>query len=108
MVHMSGKRTKPKKTKHKTKLISTDEEISEIEFHRDNKISFKITVRKGARIESVPKKKLEKLPTKQRRFWKFENDWLIQYGLTSPRAKFRSKPKISDGCLYIRTPYPKS
>ena len=78
---MVGRKSKLIKRKQKIKPISTNEEISEIEFHGDNRISLKITVRKGARIESVPKKKLEKLATKQRLYWKLENEWLILYGL---------------------------
>jgi hypothetical protein len=81
MVRKSKKKTKQNKKKQKPKPTSTNEEISEIEFHGDNKISLKITVRKGARIESVPKKKLEKLATKQRLYWKLEKEWLILYGL---------------------------
>jgi hypothetical protein len=81
MDRRSKKKFKPKQRIQKTKLVPTNEKISETEFHGDNKISLKITVRKGARIESVPKKKLEKLATKQTRYWKLENDWLILYGL---------------------------
>ena len=81
MGRKTNRKVKPKKRKQKPKLASTNEEISEIEFHGDNKISLRITVRKGARIESVPKKKLEKLATKQRLIWKLENDWLILYGI---------------------------
>ena len=81
MGHKSKKKIKPKQRNQKTKPTSTNEEIFETEFHGDNKISLKITVRKGARIESVPKKKLEKLATKQTRYWKLEYDWLILYGI---------------------------
>ena len=75
------KKFRPKQKNQKVKPVSTNEEIFETEFHGDNKISLKITVRKSARIESVPKKKLEKLATKQTRYWKLENDWLILYGI---------------------------
>ena len=81
MVRKSKKKAKPKKKKQKPKPRSTNEEISENDFHSDNIIRLKVTVRKGARIESVPKKKLEKLATKQRLYWKLENEWLILYGL---------------------------
>ena len=81
MGRRSEKKLKPKQRNQKPTMVSTNEEISKIEFHGDNKISLKITVRKGARIESVPKKKLEKLATKQRLIWKLENDWLTLYGL---------------------------
>jgi len=45
--------------------ISTAEILSEVEVDSENVARLKITVRKGARIESVPKKKLEKLATNQ-------------------------------------------
>ena len=43
-------------------------------------VRLKVTVRKGARIESVPLKKLEKLANKARRYWKLEDGWLILVG----------------------------
>lgn len=41
----------------------------------------KVRVHKGARIESVPLRKLEKLASKTSRYWKFEDGWLILMGL---------------------------
>ena len=81
MGRKTKKKIKPKQKNQKAKLVSTNEELSEIEFHGDDMIKLKVTVRKGARIESVPKKKLETLSTKQRLIWKLENEWLILYGL---------------------------
>ena len=81
MGRKSKKMLKPKQRNQKAKPVSTDEEISETEVHADNIVRLKVTVRKGARIESVPKKKLEKLATKQRLIWKLENELLTLYGL---------------------------
>ena len=81
MGRKSKKKFKSKQRNQKAKLVSTDEEISGTEVHGDDMIKLKVTVRKGARIESVPKKKLEKLATQQKLIWKLENEWLILYGL---------------------------
>lgn len=62
--------------------ISTAEILSEAEVDSENVARLKATVRKGARIESVPKKKLEKLASKTKLYWKFEDGWLILYGLS--------------------------
>ncbi|MEM3377534.1 MAG: hypothetical protein QXV09_07205 [Candidatus Bathyarchaeia archaeon] len=41
------------------------------------KIRLKVTVRKGARIESVPLRQLEKASGYKKKRWEFENGWLI-------------------------------
>jgi len=67
------------KRKQKTKLkqISKNPIKTETEVDADNVIRLKITVRKGARIESVPIKKLEKLATKKQKQWELKGEWLI-------------------------------
>ena len=45
----------------------------------ENIIRLKVTVRKGARIESVPLKKLERLANQKKLGWKYEDGWLILY-----------------------------
>jgi leucyl-tRNA synthetase len=84
-VVLEGK-ARPKKKKHKMSKskrskVSTSKIIDNLDFSSDEIVRLKITVRKGARIESVPLKKLERLATKTRRYWKFENGWLILLGL---------------------------
>ncbi len=79
-------RTRPKKkTKKKSKSKQSQPSTSEImvsrDFSSEEIVRLKVTVRKGARIESVPLKKLERLATKKRRYWKFEDGWLILFGL---------------------------
>ena len=76
-----GRRQK-KKSKSKTRLIPTDEVLSKAEIDSESVIRLKVTVRKGARIESVPLKKLEKLASRSRLYWKFEDGWLILGGLS--------------------------
>ena len=66
-----------RKQKTKPKQISKNPIKPETEVDADNIIRLKITVRKGARIESVPIKKLEKLATKNRKQWEIEGEWLI-------------------------------
>lgn len=71
-----------KKLKSKIRSISTDEALSKAEVDSENVVRLKATIRKGARIESVPLKKLEKLANKTRLHWKLEDNWLILYGLS--------------------------
>ena len=70
-----------KKKKAKIKATTTDETLSKYEIDAEKILRLKVTVRKGARIESVPLKKLEKLSTQPKRFWKLKDEWLILYGL---------------------------
>jgi len=63
--------------------ISTEEVLPKTEVDSENVVRLKVTVRKGARIESVPLKKLEKLASKTRLHWKLKDDgWLILVGLS--------------------------
>ena len=41
------------------------------------KVRLKVTVRKGARIESVPLKQLEKANNYKKKKWEFKEGWLI-------------------------------
>jgi hypothetical protein len=41
------------------------------------KIRLKVTVRKGARIESIPLRKLEKASGYKKKRWEFKDGWLI-------------------------------
>ena len=59
---------------------STSEIMAGLDFTSEDIVRLKVTVRKGARIESVPLKKMEKLANKKRCYWKFENGWLILVG----------------------------
>jgi len=70
----SKKRTK-KALKSKPKTIPVDSVKSET--NADEVIRLKITFRKGARIESVPIKKLEKIATAKRKQWELKDKWLI-------------------------------
>ena len=70
-----------KKKKAKIKAITTDETLSKYEIDAEKILRLKVTVRKGACIESVPLKKLEKLSIQPKRFWKLKDGWLILYGL---------------------------
>ena len=53
--------------------------LSEHLIKSDNIIRLKVTVRKGARIESVPLKKLERLTNRKKLRWKYDDGWLILY-----------------------------
>jgi len=75
-------RRSKKKQKSKIKPISTEEVLSNAKIDSENIIRLKVTVRKGARIESVPLKKLEKLASKTRLHWALNDGWLILYGLS--------------------------
>jgi hypothetical protein len=61
--------------------ISTSEIIAGLNVGSEDIMRLKVTMRKGARIESVPLKKFEKLASKTRRYWKFEDGWLILIGI---------------------------
>ena len=74
-------RRSKKKVRSKIKSISTEEVLSKTEIDSDNIVRLKVTVRKGARIESVPLKKIEKLANKPKLYWKLEDGWLNLYGL---------------------------
>jgi hypothetical protein len=41
------------------------------------RIRLKVTVRKGARIESVPLKQLEKANSYKKKRWELQDGWLI-------------------------------
>jgi hypothetical protein len=62
--------------------VSTSEIMAGLDVSSEEIVRLKVTVRKGARIESVPLRKLEKLASKTRRYWKFEGEWLILIGLS--------------------------
>ena len=70
------------KSKPKSNPVSTGKMISRAVINSDNLVRLKVTVHKGARIESVPLRKLEKLSTQSNLFWKLEDDWLILYGFS--------------------------
>jgi len=81
---MGGARLKKKMKKKLRKEMSgvpTSEILAGLDVGSEDIVRLKVTVRKGARIESVPIKKLEKLASKTRRYWKFEDGWLILIGL---------------------------
>jgi len=44
------------------------------------KIRLKVTVRKGARIESLPLKQLEKASSYKKKRWAYKDGWLILEG----------------------------
>lgn len=84
MISLGGSRLKKKKRKKlevEMAQRSTSEIMAGLDFSSEDIVRLKVTVRKGARIESVPLKKMEKLANKKRRYWKFENGWLILTGL---------------------------
>ena len=74
------KKKKMKKMESKLSKSSTNEIMDVLDFTSEEIVRLKVSVRKGARIESVPLKKLEKLTNKKRRYWKFEDGWLILVG----------------------------
>ena len=75
------KKKKKKKSISEMSQVSTNEILSRHDPSSEEIVRLKVTLRKGARIESVPLKKLEKLASKRRRYWKFEDGWLILTGL---------------------------
>ena len=80
---MGSARLKKKKKKLESKKaqVSTNEIMAGLDVSSEGIVRLKVTVRKGARIESVPLKKLERLAGKTRRYWKFEDGWLTLIGL---------------------------
>jgi hypothetical protein len=81
---MGSARLKKKKKKQLESMMSqrsTNEIMAGLDVSSEGIVRLKVTVRKGARIESVPLKKLEKVANKKKRYWKFENGWLILTGL---------------------------
>jgi len=70
-----------KKVESETSQISTNEIFAGLDISGDEIVRLKVTVRKGARIESVPLKKLEKVASNKKRYWKFENGWLLLIGM---------------------------
>ena len=81
MVSARLKKKKKKKLESERSQVSTNELLAGLDIGGDDIVRLKVTVRKGARIESVPLKKLEKVANKKMRYWKFENGWLILTGL---------------------------
>lgn len=75
------KKKMKKKLREEMSQVSTSEIMAGLDVGSEDIVRLKVTVRKGARIESVPLKKLEKLASKTRRYWKFENGWLTLIGL---------------------------
>ena len=75
------KKKMKKKLESERSQVSTNEVLAGLDFGGDDIVRLKVTVRKGARIESVPLKKLENVASKQKRYWKFENGWLMLYGM---------------------------
>lgn len=73
---------KRKKIDSERSEVSTDEVLAGLDVGGDDIVRLKVTVRKGARIESVPLKKLEKVANQRRRYWKFENGWLNLIGIS--------------------------
>jgi hypothetical protein len=71
-----------KKLESKLSRLSTSEIIAGLDVSSEDIMRLKVTVRKGARIESIPLKKLDRLATKTKRYWKFEDGWLILVGIT--------------------------
>ena len=75
------KKQSPKKSqKLQPKTVSTNEELSKAEVESENIVRLKLTTRKGTRIESVPLKKLKKLASSKKLFWKLEDGWLVLFG----------------------------
>jgi len=80
---MGGARLKKKikkKLESQMSQVPTNEIMAGLDVGSEGIVRLKVTVRKGARIESVPLKKLEKLANMKRRFWKFEDGWLTLIG----------------------------
>ena len=71
-----------KKMRKEMSQVSTNGIMAGLDVSSEKIVRLKVTVRKGARIESVPLKKLEKLADKTRRYWKLEDGWLILIGLS--------------------------
>ena len=77
MKKRAKKRMQRQKEKMKSRTSPKTEEMIKGDVTSKNIVRLKVTVRKGARIESVPLKKLEKLATKKRKHWELKGEWLI-------------------------------
>ena len=75
------KKKMKKKLRSEMSRVSTSEIMAGLDVGSEDIVRLKVTMRKGARIESVPLKKLEKLASKTRLYWKFEDGWLTLIGL---------------------------
>ena len=71
------RRKAKRKQKIKPKQISKNPTKTETQVNPDEIIRLKIKVRKGARIESLPLKKLEKIASAKRKEWELKGEWLI-------------------------------
>jgi len=60
------KKKKQKKKREKLSQVPTSEIMANLDVSSEGIVRLKVTVRKGARIESVPLKKLEKLANMKR------------------------------------------
>jgi len=70
-------------SRQKKKLAKKNEVLSRIPDDPEHVVRLKIGVRKqGARVESVPLKKLERLASRKNLRWKYEDGWLILWGLS--------------------------
>ena len=74
------KKKMKKKLESEMSRLSTNENMAGLDVSSEGIVRLKVTMRKGARIESVPMKKLEKLASKTKRYWKFEDGWLTLIG----------------------------
>ena len=77
------KKKRMKKAESEASQVSTNEILNSFQPSSEEIVRLKVTVRKGARIESVPIRKLQNLASKARRYWKFEDGWLILVGSES-------------------------
>ena len=67
-------------SRQKKKLAKKHEVLSSIPDDPEYVVQLKVGVRKqGARVESVPLKKLERLASRKNLHWKYEDGWLILY-----------------------------
>ena len=76
------KKKEQKKLREKMSQVPTSKILAGLDVSSEEIVRLKVTVRKGARIESVPLKKLQKLANMKRRFWKFEDGWLTLIGVS--------------------------
>jgi len=76
------KKKMKKQLREEMSQVSTNRIMAGLDVSSEGIVRLKVTVRKGARIESVPLKKLEKLANMKRRFWKFEDGWLTLIGVS--------------------------
>ena len=68
---------KKKKLESKMSLVSTSEIMTGLDAGSEDIVRLKVTIRKGARIESVPLKKLVRLSKFRKKRWIFKDGWLI-------------------------------